>query len=213
MRLAGDILLSGSGISSIGIDQSNGLAFDITSLNPLNRYFTLSGIYVDPVQGQSGVIRYSRAAAAFQFSVDGGLTFNDVPTAATVVTSVGVIGGANLTGNVDLSPTASGFINITDSAGSSPISFSLDVWGLSGLYRFPQAGFANMGRGFAQSFSAAFTWTCTHNLGTTDVVVEAYDNSSPRNLIIPDDVRITNSNTVTLVFNPSQAGRVVILGF
>lgn len=206
-----DLIPSSSGLSCIGIDMSSGDVFDITTMTPLNRYVTLSGIYLDPILGQSGVIRYSRAAAAFQFSVNGGLTFNDVPTAATVVTSVGVINGANLTGNVDVAPTASGFINITDNAGATPISFSLDVWGLSGLYGFKSTGFSNMGRMAAQTFSAAFIWTFTHNLNASNILAQAYDNSG--NQLIPDDIITTSANVTTFKFNPSQAGKAVVIGF
>lgn len=208
-----DLIPLSSGLASLGVNQSFGDSFDATDIRPFNHIHMISGIFHDSLAGQSGCIRYSKAANAFQVSVDGGLTFNNIATGGTVVTSIGVINGANLTGDVDLAPTASGFINITDNAGATPISFSLDVWGLSGLYGFKSTGFSNMGRMAAQTFSAAFIWTFTHNLGTTDVLVQAYDNGSPRNQIIPDDVKITNSNTVTLNFNPAQAGRAICIGF
>lgn len=136
-----DLIPISSGLAHLGVDGSQGGVFDISTLTPFGHVVMLSGILLDPILGQSGVIRYSLAAAAFQVSVDGGATFNDLVTGATTVTSVGVVGGANLTGNVDLAPTTSGFIVIGDTAGASPITFSLDIWALSGLFGFPTQGF------------------------------------------------------------------------
>jgi hypothetical protein len=213
MKINGDLIPGISGQSHLGVDGSLGDAFDITTLAPFGHIHLVSGVFHDPIMGQSGVLRYNRQRASFQVSVDGGLTFNDIATGATVVTSVGVIGGANLTGDVDLSPTTSGFIVIGDTGGASPVTFSIDVWALSGLYRFPTQGFAGMPKTFAQTFGAAVTWTVTHNLNTTDVQVETYDANSPRLCIIPDAISVTNSNTVTITWNVAQAGRVIIVGF
>jgi len=57
------------------------------------------------------------------------------------VDNIGVIGGADLTGGIDLSSHPSGFLVITDNAGSSPINFGVDTSGLSGLWDFPSQGF------------------------------------------------------------------------
>lgn len=141
MEINGDLIPTASGQAHLGVDGSVGDAFDITTLTPFGHIHMNSGVWHDPMTGQSGVLRYSQAAGAFQISIDGGRTFNDLVTGGTTVTSVGVIGGANLTGNIDLSPTTSGFIVIEDSSGSSPITFSLDVWALSGLYNLPAQGF------------------------------------------------------------------------
>jgi hypothetical protein len=138
-----DLIPIASGFANLGIDVDSNAqnAFDITTLAPFNQIHLISGVYHDPIMGQSGVIRYSRRTAAFEVSVDGGLTFNSLVTGATTVTSVGVVGGANLTGDVDLAPTASGFIVIGDTGGASPIIFSVDQLGLSGLWGFPAQGF------------------------------------------------------------------------
>src|SRR6188474_1120360 len=104
MEINGDLIPISSGLANLGIDVGiNGQeSFDITTLAPFNHIHMISGVFHDPLLGQSGVVRYSRAAASFQVSVDGGLTFNDLVTGATVVSSIGVIGDANLTGHVDL---------------------------------------------------------------------------------------------------------------
>ncbi len=213
VKINGDLIPISSGQVSLGINQSAGEVFDLSTIAPFNRYFTLSGVYMDPVQGQSGVIRYSRQQAALQVSVDGGLTFNNIATTASVVTSVGQLGGADLTGAVDFASKASGFIAITDSAGASPILWAVDNLGLSGLWRFPSNGFpSTIVRSFAATFTSATTWTVTHNIGTVNCVVNCYDAGSPRAILIPDDIKTTDTNTVTVTFNSAQAGLAVVMG-
>lgn len=140
-RINGDLLPGSSGTAHLGVDAAGATAFDITSITPFGSIFQLSGVWLDPILGQSGVIRYSRAQAAFQVSVDGGLTFSNLVTAGGTVTSIGVVGDANLTGAVDLASPTSGFIVIQDSADASPLLFSVDQLGLSGLWGFPTQGF------------------------------------------------------------------------
>jgi hypothetical protein len=66
---------------------------------------------------------------------------------------------------------------------------------------------------FAQSFSASTTWTVTHNLGTEDVQIEVFDSASvPKNVLIPDQIEVTDSNTVTVTFNTAQAGQAIVQG-
>lgn len=219
MKLSGDLIPSSSGLASLGVNQSPGSngdysALDATDIRPFNRIHVVSGIWHDELLGQSGVIRYSRSAGSnagrFQASVDGGLTFDEIATAANAVTSVGVINGANLSGDVDLSPTTSGFINITDNAGS-PISFSVDVWGLSGLYRFPSPnGFSNMGRFASADFSLSFVWNFNHGLNSSKLLVQAWDASATRAQLIPDEILIIDDNNVRAIFNPGSAGRLVV---
>lgn len=141
VRLNGDLIPGSSGQAHLGVNGGVGDAFNITTLTPFGHIHMNSGVWHDPMTGQSGVLRYSQAAGAFQISIDGGRTFNDLVTGATTVTSVGVIGGANLTGNIDLASQASGFLAIYDTGGASPINFAVDHLGLSGLWRFPTQGF------------------------------------------------------------------------
>jgi len=204
-----DLLPQASGSSSLGVNQSAGDAFDIASITPFSHLHLNSGVFHGTL-GQSGVVRYNQAVPSFQVSLDGGLTFNDLVTGATVVTSVGVIGGANLTGNVDFTST-SGFIVITDNAGASPLSWNVDVHALSGLWGFPTNGFSHVPQCYAQTFVASTSWTITHNLNTEDVSVMLLDGASPRNWIIADKIEITNVNTVTALFNSPQEGRAIII--
>jgi hypothetical protein len=170
----GDLIPSTSGHSHLGIDTgTNGPgSFDISTLTPFGHVVMLSGILLDPILGQSGVIRYSRQAAAIQISVDGGLTFNDLVTGATTVTSVGVIGGANLTGNIDLATHASGFLAITDTAGASPLVFSVDHLGLSGLWQFPTQGFNGRVVNALTDFNGTEAQGVINVVGTSGIVAD-----------------------------------------
>lgn len=209
-----DLIPSSSGFANLGVDvdSNSSNAFDITSISPFNHVHQLSGIFHDPLLGQSGIIRYNQATPSFEVSLDGGITFNALITGASTVTSVGVLGDTNLTGDVDFASPASGFIVIEDTSDASPLLWSVDVWGLSGLWGFPSNGFSNIPQCYAATFTAATSWTATHNLNTEDVIVMVLDDSSPRVGIIPDLVTITDSNTVTVSFNVAQAGRIIITG-
>jgi len=62
---------------------------------------------------------------------------------SSVVRSIGVQGGADLNGDVDLLST-SGFIIIGDNAGSSPVSFDVDIHALSGFWGLGSLGAGNV---------------------------------------------------------------------
>lgn len=141
----GDLVPTSSGFANLGVDVSSNAqnAFDATdgAIRPFNHVHQVSGIFHDPLHGQSGVLRFNQNAGAFEVSVDGGLTFQSL-SAGAGVDSIGVLGDANLTGNVDLASAAnSGFLAIFDTGDASPIQFAVDQLGLSGLWRFPAQGF------------------------------------------------------------------------
>jgi hypothetical protein len=252
----GDLVPTTSGFANLGVNvTSNGQnAFQITTLRPFNHVHMMSGVFHDN-SGQSGVLRYNREQAAFQVSVDGGATFTNL--SAGGVDSVGVLGDTDLTGNVDFASPASGFIVIEDSADASPLLWSVDTLGLSGLWGFPAQGFngrvvnaltdfngteaqgvinvvgasgiivdivgqtmtiaantdvGSVARCYAETFTPAVSWTVTHSLATEDVDVMVLDDSTPRVMIIPDSIEVTDSNTVTIGFNVAQGGRVIVLG-
>lgn len=209
----GDLVPSVSGRSHLGVDGTTNLGgFNFNSIRPFGHVHMESGVFHHAFSTgwESGVIRFNAGVPAFQVSLDGGITFNNLVTNASVVTSVGVINGANLVGNVDFTST-SGFIVITDNGGASPLSWNVDVHALSGLWGFPTNGFSHVPQCFSQTFSAATTWTATHNLNTTDCSVMVYDDSSPRVAILPDQIEVTSANVVTVSFNVAQGGRVIII--
>ena len=188
MEINGDLIPTSSGFANLGIDVGPNAqnAFDITTLAPFNNIHLISGVWHDPIYGQSGVVRYSRAASSFQVSVDGGLTFNDLVTGATVVSSIGVIGDANLTGHVDLATPASGFMVIFDTADASPLQFAVDQLGLSGLWQFPTQGFNGRVVNALTDFNGTEAQGVINVVGASGIVVD----------IIGNTLTVTNGNTV-----------------
>lgn len=57
--------------------------------------------------------------------------------------------------------------------------------------------------GYTESFTSSATWTVTHSLGSTDVIAQAWIGNE---LITPDKVDITDSNTVTMTFSDAVSG-------
>ncbi len=140
----GDIKPVVSGLVCIGVDRvdPDHDQYDLSTLNPLDRVHLNSGVFHDPQYGQSGVLRFAQSPAAqFEVSVDGGATFVALATAGGTVTSVGVLGDADLTGNVDFATPQSGFMTIQDTGDASPLLWAVDQLGLSGLWDFPTQGF------------------------------------------------------------------------
>lgn len=53
------------------------------------------------------------------------------------------------------------------------------------------------------------SWSVTHNLNTEDVGVIVYDVAS--RAIVPDEITITGSNTLTVTFSTAQTGKAVVI--
>ena len=70
------------------------------------------------------------------------------------------------------------------------------------------SGFPTLG--FAGNYSGV-TWTITHSLGSTDVLVECLDNGTPRNIIWPQNIAITDLNNVTITWSSAVTGRVIVM--
>lgn len=62
---------------------------------------------------------------------------------------------------------------------------------------------------YSESFVSQTSVTLTHNLGSTDVVVEVFDASD--NKILADRVGIVDLNNVILEFNRPQTGKAVLV--
>jgi putative ubiquitin-RnfH superfamily antitoxin RatB of RatAB toxin-antitoxin module len=59
-----------------------------------------------------------------------------------------------------------------------------------------------------RSFTNSSTWVVSHNLDTENAIVQAYNNDNYQ--IIPESVRLTDSNTVTITFPSQESGYVVV---
>jgi len=67
--------------------------------------------------------------------------------------------------------------------------------------------------GATYSFSkvvAGTTWRITHNLGTSDVIAQFYN--PDRNMLIPQDVTVIDSNTIEAYFNEAVRGTAFVAG-
>jgi len=58
------------------------------------------------------------------------------------------------------------------------------------------------------SFTDSSTWVVTHNLDTDTPLVQVYDSNDYQ--IIPQTLRITDTNTVTITFSTAESGHVVV---
>jgi len=59
-----------------------------------------------------------------------------------------------------------------------------------------------------KSFTNQSTWVVDHNLNTENAIVQVYDNDYYQ--IIPQTLRITDNNTITITFESSRSGYVVV---
>lgn len=172
----GDLVPSSSGFANLGVDVGPNAqnAFDGTqgAIRPFNHVHQVSGVFHDPLHGQSGVLRFNQNVGAFQISIDGGLTFSSL-SAGAGVDSIGVIGDTNLTGNVDLaSAGTSGFLAIFDTANASPIQFAVDQLGLSGLWDFPSQGFNGRVVNELTDFNGTTVQGVVNVVGSSGIIVD-----------------------------------------
>jgi len=213
MFIDGDLIPSTSGQSSLGVDSTGNSAFDISSIKPFSHIHLVSGVWHDPLYGQSGVIRFNQQAGTFQVSVNGGLTFQDISTGAGGITSIGVIGDVNLTGAVDLATLASGFMTITDTADASPLVFAVDNLGLSGLWKFPTQGFNGRVVNALTDSNGTEAQGIINVVGASGIYVDIIGQTmtiTPGNVIGRAITQTFSSvNTVTVVHNFSTASTIV----
>ena len=88
-----DVIPFGSGTSHLGVNGGiTAGSFDAGSITPFGHIIQLSGVFVDPVQGQSGILRFNREQSAFETSVDGGVTFTAIGSDVTLSGVLGVNG-------------------------------------------------------------------------------------------------------------------------
>lgn len=60
---------------------------------------------------------------------------------------------------------------------------------------------------------ASTTWVVAHNLGTTNVAVDAIMlNGVDLEKVMPLSVVVTDANTLTITFSAAQEGRVRVVG-
>jgi hypothetical protein len=80
----------------------------------------------------------------------------------------------------------------------------------SGASCAPTGGGGIAGPNYRQPFTTQTSVTLTHNAGTTAVLTQCFDNSSPPNVLIPQNIAITDANNATVTFGVAQSGYCVV---
>jgi len=130
----------------------------------------------------------SQAAGTQEVRTDdnGNITFNP---------STGTLSVPTLSGNATTATTAS-YATYAATAGTA----------ISASYA-ATASYVDLGTSATGSFTAATTWTFTHNLNKQPVVVQTYDTNWEE--IIPGKIDLTDANTATITFPVAVAGYAV----
>ena len=97
--------------------------------------------------------------------------------------------------------TVDGAIEASKFSGSFSGSYQGDGSELTGL-SLPQVSTVS------DTFTSATSKTVTHNFSTKNVIVQVYDNDD--NIIIPQQVTTTDTNTVDITLDTATTGRVVV---
>ena len=97
--------------------------------------------------------------------------------------------------------TVDGAIEASKFSGSFSGSYQGDGSELTGL-SLPQVATVS------DTFTSATSKTVTHNFSTKNVIVQVYDNDD--NIIIPQQVTTTDTNTVDITLDTATTGRVVV---
>jgi hypothetical protein len=94
-------------------------------------------------------------------------------------------------------------IEVLDSATNV---ITIDGAALSGFFA------ASLSSGcYAASFGPTTSGQFQHNLGTRDILVQISDDSAPPQFILPDAITYDTLDTISVLFNRPQSGRVVIV--
>jgi hypothetical protein len=123
----GDLVPTHSGFANLGVNVNENAqnAFDITSIRPFNHIHQISGVFHDPVHGQSGIVRFDQQQGCFEVSVDGGITFDCL---LTTLDGSGIHDINGATGPLVTLDGANGAAILTDGN-----TLTVDVSGLSGI--------------------------------------------------------------------------------
>ena len=108
---------------------------------------------------------------------------DEVVEFVTTNTQTAIVGNINLSGSI----TATSFVG--DGSGLTNITI-----GQSATVQ--------------KSFTNQSTWVVDHNLNTFNAIVQVYDNDNYQ--IIPQTLRISDNNTVTITFESPRSGYVVV---
>lgn len=143
------------------------------------------------------------------------ISFKSNGTTWTVVSGGGFSGptpGGNIIttkGDIIAGNTAGVAVRLP--VGSDGKVLTADSTSPDGLKWAGSAGSASSALKYTTSWVAQTSVTVSHNLGTTLVLVQAFDVTG--NTVSPQSITITDSNTVTLGFGIAFTGSVVVIGY
>lgn len=212
-----DLIPTASGEASLGVNSGpNEGAFSASSIAPFNHMHMLSGVIHDPLTGQSGVIRFSQAAGAFQGSIDGGRTFFNIGTTLAYAQSFTNALYQTITHNLN---TTDVIVQVKDQSNEvlTPDNIIIvDANNITIVFSTPQSGRVTvLGTGgtllttFSQAFVSQQTWNVVHNLNSTILQVSVIDTSN--SFITPTDIKIVDANTISILWVDPQSGTVSII--
>jgi len=115
-------------------------------------------------------------------------------------------GGGSTSGIIAINGQLGPFINIVGLSGITILSAGNFITIIG-----PGSGSSSVSK-FAATFSSITSGLFVHNLNSLDVLVQVFDapGGGAKN-ILPDDIIIEDSNSVSLIFNTPQDGKVVII--
>lgn len=141
-----------------------------------------SGIEVERGDTANAILQFNENTDKWEFSTDGGSTFTDLGASPDSATT-------EAEGIVELATTA-------EAAEGTDISRAVTPAGLA-AHAAAKSFVTSIGDGSATSY------TVTHNLGTRDVMVQLYDNSSYDTVYA--DITRTSDNVVTVGFTSAPS--------
>jgi hypothetical protein len=161
----------------------------------------------------SSPISFTQFSGAGTYTAGAGLTLNGTVFSADVTPTSGNASLINTGGAIEVKVnTADGLEVTTDGLGinnGAGLTFS------SGALVFDTAnGYGTRKKAFSIGDASATSYAVNHALGTRDVTVQIFDNSSPY-AQVEADVEHTDSNNVTVKFAiapTSEQYRVVVVG-
>jgi len=122
----------------------------------------------------------------------------------------GTSGSSGSSGTSGIAGTSgsSGTSGIAGTSGSSGTSGIAGTSGSSGT-----SGIAGVGSVYTNTYSAATSWTVTHNLGSYALIVECWnDTGAASKVLVPNDITQTDNNQLVVDWDiTSQAGRVCVV--
>ena len=152
--------------------------------------------------GQLSTITDSLSGSLFSINDISGIPVLEAFSDATVKIGAFGVEAIKVSGSF---ATTTGSLQGTASYARNALSSS---YSLSSSFSATASFFLNQSSGNATaSFTNSSTWTFLHNLNNRNVLIQTYDSSF--NQIIPQNITLTDANTVTIIFPVSISGYAI----